>query len=230
MTVSSHSPLVVKLGGSTLDAQEAMLADVVELFSHGTPIVVVHGGGLAVSSWMERLGLQPLFKNGVRVTDAAALEVVRMVLAGSINQELVVVAARLGAQAIGLTGLDGGLLHARQMAGGEFGLVGEIVSVRPDLLMTLLEVGYLPIVAPLATALDVQSDGASAVYNINADSAAGAIATAMAAHAAVFLTDVPGIRDASGNILRHASAVRIDDMITSGVIHRRYDPQGSRLS
>ncbi|GAC1437319.1 MAG: acetylglutamate kinase [Chloroflexota bacterium] len=216
-----RAPLVIKLGGSTLAAQAGMLADVAGLARDGEAIVVVHGGGAAVSAWMERLGLQPRFNNGLRVTDPATLEVVRMVLAGTINQELVAVAAGLGVRAVGLTGLDGGgLLQAKRLtSGGDIGLVGEITEVRHEVVTTLLDAGYLPVVAPLGRAADAVVDDGSAMYNINADVAAGAIARALGARAAVFLTDVPGVRGADGTILPHLSAAEAEALIAEGVVH-----------
>jgi acetylglutamate kinase len=213
--------LVVKLGGSTLAAQTEMLADITALVARGERVVVVHGGGAAVSRWMERLGLTPTFKDGLRVTDAPTLEVVRMVLAGTINQQLVAVACRLGAPAIGLTGLDGGLLQARR-ADGELGFVGEIVAVRAGVLEAVLAGGYLPIVAPLGVEASRDPETgdslAPVIYNINADVAAGAIAGAVGARAAVFLTDVPGVRGPDGTVVPRASAARINQMIEDGVI------------
>ena len=212
---------VIKLGGSTLATQAAMLADVVELAGGGARVVVVHGGGAAVSAWMERLGLQPTFKDGLRITDGPTLEVVRMVLAGLVNQELVAVAAALGARAVGLTGLDGGLLRARPAANGALGFVGEICQVEASVLHALLAAGFLPVVAPLALAEQGAGAGdgeAPVLYNINADAAAGAVAAALGAQAAVFLTDVAGVRDAAGEVLPRITEHDISSMINDGVI------------
>jgi len=211
---------VIKLGGSTLATQAAMLADVVELAGGGAHVVVVHGGGAAVSAWMERLGLQPTFKDGLRITDGPTLEVVRMVLAGLVNQELVAVAAALGARAVGLTGLDGGLLRARPAATGALGFVGEICQVEAGVLHALLAGGFLPVVAPLALAEGAGAgDGeAPVLYNINADAAAGAVAAALGAQAAVFLTNVAGVRDAAGEVLPRITEHDISSMINDGVI------------
>ena len=214
-----RAPLVVKVGGSTLAAQVEMLSDVAALARQGERIVAVHGGGAAVSAWMERLGLQPTFKSGLRVTDGATLEVVRMVLAGSVNQELVAVAAGLGARAVGLTGLDGGLLQARRLtSGGDIGFVGEIVEVRTALLEALLDAGFLPIVAPLARGTDGREGTTPLIYNINADVAAGSIAATLRAEAAVFLTDVPGVRGREGTILERVRSGQIEELIAEGVI------------
>src|SRR5205814_898258 len=122
----------------------------------------------------------------------------------------------LGARPVGLTGLDGGLLHARE-ADADLGYVGEVTDVRTGVLDALLDAGYLPIVAPLAGG-GQSAAGEAVVYNVNADAAAGAIAAALGARAAVFLTDVPGVRDAAGAILPHASAASIQEMIESSVI------------
>ena len=143
---------VVKLGGSTLATQAAMLADVVELAEVAPVWWLFTVAARRCRRWMERLGLQPMFKDGLRVTDGPTLEVVRMVLAGLVNQELVAVAAALGARAVGLTGLDGGLLRARPAADGALGFVGEVCRVETGVLHALLASGFLPMVAPLGLA------------------------------------------------------------------------------
>jgi acetylglutamate kinase len=194
-----------------------MLADVVALDAQGERVVVVHCGGAAVSAWMTRLGLTPTFKDGLRVTDEPALEVVRMVLAGTINQQLVAVACRLGARAVGLTGLDGGLLQARRVA-GDLGFVGEVTAVRSALLATLLADGFLPVVAPIGVEAADEDGDQPTVYNINADVVAGAVAAALGARAAVFMTDVPGVRGADGAVLPRLSARQVERMIDDGVI------------
>jgi len=131
----------------------------------------------------------------------------------------VAVAAALGARAVGLTGLDGGLLRARPAANGDLGFVGEICQVEAGVLHALLAGGFLPVVAPLALAEGAAGAGeASVLYNINADAAAGAVAAALGAQAAVFLTDVAGVRDAAGEVLPHITEHDISSMINDGVI------------
>jgi acetylglutamate kinase len=140
-----------------------------------------------------------------------------MVLAGTINQQLVAVACRLGARAVGLTGLDGGLLQARR-ASGDLGFVGEVTAVRSALLATLLAGGFLPVVAPIGVEAGDEGGDQPIVYNINADVAAGAVAAALGARAAVFMTDVPGVRGPDGAVLPRISARQVQRMIDDGVI------------
>lgn len=204
--------IVVKLGGSTLGNHDTALEDIAALHKAGVHIVVINGGGPAISSLLKRLesagGEAPRFIRGLRVTDAATLDVVVMVLAGKVNKELV---AALGHQAVGLCGVDGGILQARQQS-EELGYVGEVTRVNPALLQMLLQSGYLPVVAPIGIAENGQ------MLNLNGDTAAGAIAAALQADALIFLTDVPGIRRADGSYLRHLTPSDAHTMMEDGSI------------
>lgn len=204
--------LVVKLGGSALGAHDTALADVAALQRLGVRVVVVHGGGAAISQWLGRVGLEARFVRGLRVTDAPTLEVVCMVLAGKVNKELVSQLLALGAPAVGLSGADGGLLRAR-LRDPELGFVGEVTGVQVAPLTALLGAGFLPIVAPLALGDDGQ------LLNVNADTAAGDVACGLGADRVIFLTDVPGVLGPDGQVRPTLTAGEVTAMIAGGVIH-----------
>ena len=170
---------------------DAVLRDVAMLRALGVRPVVVHGGGKAITAWLERLDLPARFVDGLRVTDAATLAVVEMVLAGQVNKALVTGLNQAAGRplAVGLSGCDGGLLTARpkRPGGRDLGFVGEIVAVNTGFLEQLLEAGFVPVIAPLAVGEGGQR------YNVNADDAAAAVAGALGAEKLVFLTDVPGV-------------------------------------
>src|SRR5437660_4711817 len=145
--------LVIKLGGSTLEHQREVLQDIIWLHALGSYPVLVHGGGPYINEWLKKLNLPARFENGLRVTDAQTLEVVRMVLLGQVNQGLVLMASQLGGKATGLSGTDGNLVRAR-IADPKLGLVGEIESVSPTLIQGVIHKGFIPIVAPLGEGPD----------------------------------------------------------------------------
>ena len=185
----SDSPtIVVKIGGSTLGSHDTTLQDLVALQREGWRPLVVHGGGAAISEWLNERKAPTRFERGLRVTDAKSLRVVVAVLAGLINKELVAAIGALGGQAIGLSGADGGLIRVRQLD-PDLGYVGEIEGVDSDMLVRLFDAGYLPVVAPLGLLWEDQRLQ-SQILNINADTVAGEVAFALAARWLVFLTDV----------------------------------------
>jgi acetylglutamate kinase len=188
---------VVKLGGSTLGAHDTSLADIAVAHRAGTPIVVVHGGGAIVSDWLARMNIEPKFVRGLRVTDAATLEVVVAVLAGLVNKQLVAQLNVLGAKAAGLTGADGSMLCAERYDDA-LGFVGRITAVDTRPIAKLRDGGYLPVIAPIAV-----ESGATQLLNTNADTAAGEIAAALAATQLVFLTDVAAVLDAGKRPIDH---------------------------
>ncbi len=206
-------PTVVKLGGSTLGAHDTSLRDIATARKHGRAIVVVHGGGAAVSEWLARSGIEPKFERGLRVTDAATLEVVVAVLAGVVNKQLVAQLAALGAPAIGLSGADGMILQARRYS-DELGFVGRIERVNPFPIEELVRLGHLPVVAPIA--LEITASGAQ-LLNTNADTAAGEIAAALGAEKLVFLTDVAGVLDTSKRLLKNINSAEVRALLASGV-------------
>ena len=208
--------LVAKIGGSTLGAHDTTLADVVELQRRGLCPLVVHGGGAVISDWLSRHGLSTRFERGLRVTDAETLRVVVAVLAGLVNKELVASLQALGGRAVGLSGADGGLLRARRLD-AKMGFVGEIMEVDGRPLVDLMDDGFIPVVAPIA----VQWEGerpTGQLLNINADTAAGAIARALAARWLVFLTDVPGVQSEDGRVLSSISPEEARGLIEAGVV------------
>ncbi len=201
--------VVVKLGGTTIAGQEQVLDQLAEL-ARSQPLVVVHGGGARVPSWLERLGVPTRFEDGLRVTDAPALEVTSAVLRGALNVELVAALRARGCDAVGLSGVDGGLLTGRRVPGK--GLVATAAGVRAGIIDTLLAAGHVPVIAPLA--LDEQG----AVCNVNADDAAAGLARGLGATRLVLLTDVDGIRAADGSRIARIGADQAERLIADGVI------------
>jgi acetylglutamate kinase len=202
--------LVVKLGGTTI-AEQAQVLEEVATIARQRPVVLVHGGGRRITEWLERLGVPSRFEGGLRVTDPAALEVAAAVLRGVVNSELVAGLRTLGVDAVGLSGVDGGLLIAERIP--ELGLVARVVGLRRDLLDAILVGGQVPVVAPLAR----DEDGI--VCNVNADDAAAGIAAGLGARQSVLMTDVDGVRDAEGRRLDTLTVGEAEALIASGVIN-----------
>jgi acetylglutamate kinase len=202
--------LVVKLGGTTISDQQQVLEEVAAI-ARGRPVVLVHGGGRRITEWLDRLGVPSHFEGGLRVTDPAALEVAAAVLRGVVNSELVAGLRSLGVDAVGLSGVDGGLLIAERIP--ELGLVARVVGLRRDLLDAILVGGQVPVVAPLAR----DEDGI--VCNVNADDAAAGIAAGIGARQLVLMTDVDGVRDAEGRRLDTLTVGEAEALIESGVIN-----------
>jgi acetylglutamate kinase len=203
--------LVIKLGGSTLDNQRDALEDIVWLRGLGAHPVLVHGGGPEINDWLERVGLPRRFERGLRVTDAATLDVVRMVLAGKVNGDLVRLLVSLGGRAIGLSGIDGGLLHARQIA-ADLGYVGAITTVDAGVIAALSAEGFIPVIAPIALGDE------ETVLNVNADDAAADLARGLSATKLLYLSDVPGVLDAQGRLLSELTDHEVRALIDQGVI------------
>jgi acetylglutamate kinase len=201
--------VVVKLGGTTLADQQQILVEVAKV-ARRRPIVLVHGGGKRMSEWLERMGIETRFENGLRVTDPAALEVAAAVLRGVVNSELVAALRDAGCDAVGLSGVDGGLLIGRRLP--DVGLVATVTGIRRDLLDSLMVAGQVPVVAPLAR------DEEGMVCNVNADDAAAGIAAGLGARQLVLMTDVDGIRDAAGNKLDSITVAEAETLIADGTI------------
>ncbi len=211
--------VVVKYGGSAMSNEELqrnVIQDVTLLKLVGFKPIIVHGGGKAISSWVNKVGKEPHFVNGLRVTDEETMEIAEMVL-GRVNKNLVTMVQELGVKAVGISGKDGGLLKVdKKYADGEdIGFVGDIREVDPKVLYDLLEKDFLPIVAPVGL------DDGFGTYNINADDAACAIAKAVDADKLVFLTDIEGlyrdINDKSSFISR-LTAGQAEELIKGGLI------------
>ena len=203
--------LVIKLGGSTLDNQRDALEDIVWLRGLGAHPVLVHGGGPEINDWLERVGLPRRFERGLRVTDAATLDVVRMVLAGKVNGDLVRLLVSLGGRAIGLSGIDGGLLHASQIA-ADLGYVGAITTVDAVVITALSAAGFIPVIAPIALGDE------DTLLNVNADDAAADLARGLSATKLLYLSDVPGVLDAQGRLLSELTDHEVRALIDQGVI------------
>lgn len=210
--------VVIKYGGAAQindDLKAGFAQDVVLLQSLGMRPVVVHGGGPEVSRAMESLGLKATFVGGLRVTTKEGLRVTEMVLSGQINKEIVGLFKAHGGNAVGISGKDGQLVQARKMPnrdGVDLGLVGEIVAVDTSLVDLLVNNGFIPVISPLG----MDKDGTT--YNINADSVASRIASAMKAKKVVFMTDVDGVMD-EGRQLSQITAAEALKLVADGVIH-----------
>ncbi len=221
----SGKTIVVKYGGAAMVEPERarqFAEDVVLLQYIGMLPVIVHGGGPQISAMMKRLGQEPQFIDGVRVTDAATMEIVEMVLAGRINKEIVTGIQQCGGRAVGLTGKDGALLQAEKIKGFDndnVGHVGAVASVDPAVLNALEAGGFIPVISPIGT------DRQGVTYNINADQAAGAIAAAVRAEKFIILTDVPGILDREKTLISTLSRKEASRLVKSGVITRGMLPK-----
>jgi len=203
--------VVLKIGGSVAGQDDAALGLVAALHDGGLPLVVVHGGGPLIGEWAARVGLESRFAGGLRVTDAATRDVAIAVLAGLVNTTLVARLIAKGVPAVGLSGVDGGMLRAER--DGDLGEVGRITMVDSSLVDDLVAAGRLPVVAPAAIATD---DGA--ILNVNADSAAGALAAGLGARLLAFVTDVPGVRGQDGKVIASLDRERAKALVDDGTI------------
>jgi len=206
--------MVVKVGGNDLDDPafvNSFVAAVADRRDQG--VIVVHGGGKGIGRLQKQLGLEPRFVEGLRVTDAPSLEAAQMVLSGQLNKRLVARLVSAGVPAMGLSGVDGGLLRVEKLhhPAGDLGLVGHVVKVNTRLLIGLLDQDLVPVISPISLGMDGQA------YNVNADHAALAVARAMNVTSAIFLTNVPGVLQ-SGRIVPHLSAHQAETLIAEGVI------------
>lgn len=182
--------VVVKYGGAAMkdsSLKEKVIRDIVFMASVGIRPVVVHGGGPEINTWLAKLGIEPQFRDGLRVTDAATMEVVEMVLVGRVNKELVALINQAGGSAVGLCGKDGNLFRARPQGQEGIGFVGEVSLVNPRILESLIHSGHIPVVS------SVGADETGQAYNINADTVAGELAAGLAAEKLILLTDTAGI-------------------------------------
>ena len=220
-SATSSGITVVKIGGSTLGSHDTSLDDIAALHGEGRRIVVVHGGGATISEWLDRHGVESRFVRGLRVTDESALDVVVAVLAGVVNKHLVAELGSRGARAIGLSGADGAILRA-QRYDAELGYVGEVAHVDPKPMLKIVDAGSICVMAPIAVERDRDSVAAQ-LLNVNADTAAGEMAAALAAEQLVFLSDVPGVLDERGELRPELTAAEANELlagesITGGMI------------
>ncbi|PWJ18232.1 acetylglutamate kinase [Jannaschia seohaensis] len=206
--------VVIKLGGHAMGSDEGMASfarDVVLMRTVGINPVIVHGGGPMINAMLERLGVQSTFVRGKRVTDAATMQVVEMVLAGEINKRIVQALNTAGGRAVGLTGKDADMITC-VADDPELGFVGAPSEVDPRLLHSLFRDEMIPVIAPIGTGENDET------YNINGDTAAGAIAGALKADRLLLLTDVTGVKDASGEVVTELSAAQVRAMTEDGTI------------
>ncbi len=216
----SGKTVVVKYGGNAIagansdDALSAFAQDIALLHAVGFKPVVVHGGGPQISAMMERLGKKPTFHNGLRVTDAETMEIVSMVLLGTVNPQLVSAINQHGAPAVGVSGQDANMFIATPHDAA-LGFVGEITKVDATIVKKMLAESQVPVVATLGT------DNAGQAYNINADTAAGALAEALGAQKLIYLTDIAGVRsnkDDAASLLRQATTLQLRALLASGAV------------
>ncbi|HEV2189571.1 MAG TPA: acetylglutamate kinase [Stellaceae bacterium] len=206
--------VVVKYGGHAMgEGGETFAQDIVLLRQLGMNPIVVHGGGPQINRMLDRLGIKSRFVNGLRVTDAETMEVVEMVLAGTINKQLVALINAAGGCAIGLCGKDGNLIRAEQVTrNGDIGFVGEPTAIAESVITGFEKAGMIPVIAPIG----VGERGET--YNINSDTVAGAVAAAARAVRFLLLTDVPGVLDADKKLIPELSAAEARRMIADGTI------------
>lgn len=207
---------VVKIGGSTLGSEDTTLRDLVAMQRAGERPVVVHGGGAMITDWLRRLDIPSQFVDGLRSTNAEAIDVVVGVLRGVVNTQLVGQIVALGGRAVGLCGVDGGLVTAERYD-GRLGFVGRVTGVNAEVLRGLLDSGIIPVIAPIGLEAPAQP------LNINADTVAGEVARALRADSLVFLTDVEGLLDGQGVLvpeldLALATALREAGVLAGGMI------------
>jgi acetylglutamate kinase len=214
----SGDVLVIKLGGA-VDASEnganSVLQDIVLLRFVGMRPVLVHGGGAEISAWQQRVGLEPRFVDGLRVTDAPTMEIAKMVLTGKVGPAIVSRINQLGGSAIGLSGEDGPTLLVRPRSadgGAELGFVGDVDQVNSEPISSILDQGRIPVVASIGLGYDGQA------YNVNADSVAAELAVALKATKLILLTDVEGVRDATGMLISEVDSLMARRLISDGVV------------
>ncbi|WP_245731259.1 acetylglutamate kinase [Loktanella fryxellensis] len=211
----SGAVVVVKFGGNAMgdaDAMAEFARDIVLMKQVGMNPVVVHGGGPMINEMLDRLGIKSTFIRGKRVTDQATVEVVEMVLTGLVNKRIVQAIMDEGGRAVGLSGKDDDLMVA-EADDPELGFVGRPVEMNVQVLRDLYGAGIIPVVAPVATGMDFLE-----TFNVNGDTAAGAIAGALKADRLLLLTDVPGVKDADGKVLTQLNPDQIRAMIADGTI------------
>ncbi len=210
--------VVIKMGGHAMGDDEAMTRfarDIVLMKQCNVHPVLVHGGGPMINQMLDRLGVQSSFVGGKRVTDAATVEVVEMVLSGTVNKRIVQAINAQGGRAVGLSGKDANLIvcdKATGPKGEDLGFVGEPTQVNPAVLRTFLDSDFIPVVAPLGSGANGET------FNINGDNAAGAIAAAMKADRLLLLTDVAGVKDGDGDVITNLTSEQVRKLTDDGVI------------
>ena len=211
--------VVVKYGGNAMLNEElkaAVMEDIVRVSTIGGKVVLVHGGGPEINKMLEKVGKESKFIDGLRYTDAETMEIVQMVLTGKLNKEIVGLLLQKGGKAVGLSGVDSGLLRAKKTQ-KDLGFVGEVTEVNPSIITSLLDEGFIPVVSTVA----LGEDGDSSTYNINADTAAAKIAAALKAEKFVQLTNVPGVLrklDDPSSLIKRIEKSAIGSLKATGII------------
>jgi len=209
--------IVVKYGGNAMineNLKHTVMKDITLLSLIGIKVVLVHGGGPEITSMLKKVGKQTEFVNGLRVTDAETAEIVQMVLAGKVNKDLVALISKMGGKAVGLCGIDGGMIKPRKVS-DELGFVGDVESVDVSIIESAMAGGFIPVIATVGT------DATGQVYNINADIATAAIAAKLGAENVVFMTDTKGLlRDVKdeNSLITDISVSEVPALEKSGVI------------
>jgi acetylglutamate kinase len=216
--------LVIKYGGNAMTESElraSFTMDAVLLKYIGMRPVIVHGGGPQIGETLEQLGKQSTFVDGLRVTDDETMDVVEMVLGGKVNREIVALVQKAGGQAIGLTGSDGDMIRVTQRLEDDrdLGRVGRVVALDPAPIIAVADAGFIPVIAPIGV------DDTGVTHNVNADEAAGAIASALEAEKLILLTDVGGVKDAQGKLIRQLDSREARKHIAEGTIREGMIPK-----
>ncbi len=215
------SIIVIKLGGHAMSDDTAMAnfaQDIVLMKQCNVNPIIVHGGGPAISTVLDKVNIKSTFISGKRVTDKEAIPIIEMVLSGSVNKRIVSAINKQGGKAIGLSGKDANLMVC-EPDNPELGFVGNPSKINPEILNSFLESDFIPVVAPIGSGIDGQT------YNVNADTAAGAIATALLADRLLLLTDVEGVKNKAGKLLTKLTIKDIRNLIADGVIVKGMIPK-----
>jgi len=211
-----QEPYLIKIGGAELEDGPVLerLVEALAPLAQARPLIIVHGGGGDIARLQQRLGLEPAFVDGLRVTDEASMEVAEMVLSGIVNKRLTARLVGRGVRALGISGVDAGLLRARQLRhpAGDLGRVGEVTAVDIECLRALVAEGFTPVVSPISLGDDWRP------FNVNADHAALAVAAALHVPEMIFLTNVPGVLQ-DGAVVPELPARQAQEMIATGVIN-----------
>ena len=216
-----HKTVVVKYGCNAMISDElrkAVISDIILLKLVGINVVVVHGGGPEINELLKKTGKESKFVNGLRYTDEETMDIVQMVLCGKVNKNLVATLNRAGGSAIGLCGLDGGMLQARRRTedGVDYGLVGDIVSVDPKPITSAIENGFIPVISTVAQGVDAETS-----YNVNADTAAAKVAMALGAEKLILLTDIRGLlrdRNDESTLISQVRVSEVPVLVKDGII------------
>ena len=214
----ANEVFVIKYGGSAQinpELKDKFAQDIILLYLVGIKPIIVHGGGNKINAMLDKLEIKSKFVDGMRVTNEQVMEVVEMVLSGSINNEITTLLNMHGGKALGITGKDANFLTAEPKANGKYGLVGEIVNINNQVIEKLLEEKFIPVLAPIASGNKINHPG----FNINADLAASKIAASLKARKVIFMTDIVGVLDKDKKLLETLTKEEIEDLKLDGTIH-----------